>query len=130
MRVLVVDDHAAVRSEVRSTLQDQGLDVVGEATNGEEAIERAEKLNPDLVIMDVSMPVLDGLNAAKIIKRSHPQTQILMFSGHSIRDFIETAQRLGLNGYALKNEGSSLRDAVDKILRNQTYFPVLGQEDQ
>ena len=130
MRVLVVDDNAAVRSEARSTLQDQGLDVVGEATNGEEAIERTEKLNPDLIIMDVSMPVLNGLDAAKIIKRSHPQTQILMFSAHNIRDFVEIARGLGLSGYALKGHGSSLRDAVDKILRNQTYFPVLGQEDQ
>lgn len=124
MRVLIVDDQAAVRSGVRSTLQDQGLDVVGEAANGEEAIERVEKLNPELIIMDISMPVLDGLSAAKIIKRCHPRTQILMLSMHNVSDFIEAAKRLGLNGYLLKEDaGSSLPDAVDALLHQQTFFP-------
>jgi DNA-binding NarL/FixJ family response regulator len=125
VRVLVVDDHAAIRTGVRFTVQDySGLEVVGEAANGEEAVAQARKLHPDLIIMDISMPVLDGLSAAEIIMRYYPQTRIVMFSMHEIREFVETARSLGLSGYVAKEEdGASLRLAVDAVLHDQTYFP-------
>lgn len=125
MRVLIVDDHAAIRTSVRSTVDGyEGLEVVGEASNGEEAIAQVTKVRPDLLIMDISMPVLDGLSAAEIIKRYYPQVRILVFSTHRIREFVETAMKLGLSGYVLKEEdGPSLLKAVDAVLDNQTYFP-------
>ena len=81
MTVLIVDDNSAIRKSVRSTVDGYDhLQVVGEAANGEEAIAQTAKLDPDLIIMDISMPVLDGLSAAEIIKKYHPLTRILMFS--------------------------------------------------
>jgi len=128
MRVLVVDDHSAVRKGVRLSLAIcAGLDVVGEGANGQEAIDQTEKLHPDLVIMDVSMPVMDGLNAAAIIKSCHPEVHILMFSMHKLREFIDAARSLGLDGYVPKEEdGPCLRNAVQAVLHNQTYFPELS----
>ena len=128
MRVLIVDDHAAMRRAVRSELEDMGnLEVVGEAGDGEQALSLTEYLHPDLIIMDINMPLLDGLSAAEIIKKYHPETRILIFSMHRIREFIETAKRLGLSGYVPKEEnGPSLRDAVEAVLHNQTYFPTVG----
>ena len=125
MRILVVDDHPAIRTGVRSTVEDyNGLEVVGEAANGEEAVAQAKKLRPDLIIMDISMPVLDGLSAAQIIMRYCPQTRILMFSLHKMREFVDAARSLGLSGYVAKEEdGASLRLAVEAVLRDQTYFP-------
>ena|SRR5665213_1058493 len=128
MRVLVVDDHSAVRKAVRLTLSScTGLEVIGESENGKDAIDQTEELHPDLVIMDVSMPVMDGLNAAAIIKSYHPEIHILMFSMHNLREFIETAKSLGLDGYVPKEEnGPCLRSAVQAILNNRTYFPEVN----
>jgi DNA-binding NarL/FixJ family response regulator len=129
MRILIVDDHPSIRQGVRSTVEDyDGLQVVGEAGNGEEAITQTARLDPDLIIMDVSMPILDGLSAAEIIKKYHPRTRILIFSGHKVRDFIETAKNLGLDGYVLKeDDGPALLDAVDAVLHDKTSFPALTQ---
>jgi two-component system nitrate/nitrite response regulator NarL len=126
MRVLIVDDHAAVRRGVRSAVEGRDdLEVVGEAGNGEEAIEQAATLHPDLIIMDISMPVLDGLSAAEIILKFHPETRILAFSMYAVKDFIETARDLGLSGYVTKEgAGSSLLHAVDAIMHHKTYFPA------
>jgi DNA-binding NarL/FixJ family response regulator len=127
MRILIVDDHAAVRTGVRGTIENykDDMEVVGEGATGEEAIEQTAKLHPDLIIMDVSMPVLDGLSAAEIIKRHYPQTRILMFSMHTIREFVEAAKRLGLSGYVPKDgNGLSLLDAVEAVQHNKTCFPI------
>lgn len=128
MRVLIVDDHSVIRNGVRSVIQDcKEAEVVGEATNGEEAIVQTEQLRPDLIIMDINMPVLDGLSAAEIIMRHRPQTRILIFSMHKIREFIDTAKKLGLSGYVPKEEdGPALRDAIEAVSHNHKYFPTDG----
>jgi DNA-binding NarL/FixJ family response regulator len=123
MRVLIVDDHLVVRKAVRDTIKDSPeVEIVGEATDGNEALITTEQLRPDLIIMDVSMPVLDGLTAAEIIKTHYPETQILMFSMHKVQDFIDTAKRLGLSGYVQKEDGRALIDAIDAVRHHQTYF--------
>lgn len=124
IRVLIVDDHEALRQIIGTTLKErQNLTIVGEARNGEEAIQRTHELRPDLIVMDVGMPILDGLSAAEEIKRDYPQTMILIFSAYGLRDFMYTAKRLGLNGYVDKEDGAKLLEAIDAVLHNETYFP-------
>ena len=125
-RVLIADDHDAVRKGVRSLLEDQpGLMIVGEARNGQEAVEQAQQLKPDLVILDLSMPKMDGLTAAREIRKFAPDTPILIFTMHRIREFVETAKRLHLQGYVAKeDDGEALLQAVDAVRHDSTYFPV------
>ncbi len=125
-RVLIADDHEAVRKGVRSLLENQQeLTVIGEATNGEEAVEQAYELKPDLVILDLSMPVMDGLAAAREIRKFAPQTPILIFTMHRIREFVETAKKIGLRGYVAKeDDGEALLAAVDAVRHDGTYFPA------
>jgi DNA-binding NarL/FixJ family response regulator len=84
-------------------------EVVGEASDGVEAIKKVHELRPDLAIIDVSMPLLDGLTAAEIIRKYYPQTHILIFSMHNVRQLVETVKELGLDGFVPKEEdGPSL----------------------
>jgi CheY-like chemotaxis protein len=125
-RILVADDHEAVRKGICWMLQGRGhVEIVGEASNGKEAIERTFKLQPDLIIMDISMPIMDGLTAAQIIKKGRPQTAILVLSMHKHCDYGETAKELGLNGYVSKSEKNpAILRAIEAVLNNQTYFPT------
>jgi len=127
MRILIADDHEVVREGVRDVLEhSEGVQVVCEAVNGKEAIEAASELQPDLIIMDWSMPVLDGFAAARVIKGQSPQTAIVMFSVFADRQFIELARKAGLNGLVAKEaDGPALLSAIDAVKHNQTYFPVL-----
>jgi DNA-binding NarL/FixJ family response regulator len=104
IRVLVVDDHALVRMGFRRILDDDaGIDVVGEAGSGAEAIEADSRLNPDVVVMDMSMPELDGVHAAIEIKRRHPERAILFLSMYSDEQYVRNAFDAGASGYILKN---------------------------
>lgn len=123
--MLIVDDYPAIRSGVRSTVADcQNVEVVGEASDGIEAIKRTHELRPDLIIMDVSMPLLDGLTAAEIIRKYYPQIHILIFSMHNVRQLVETVKQLGLDGFVPKEEdGPSLLRALEAVQHNRVYFP-------
>jgi DNA-binding NarL/FixJ family response regulator len=125
-RVLIADDHDAVRKGIRSLLEEQpGLTIVGEAKNGEEAVEQTQELKPDLVILDVSMPVMDGLSAAREIRKFAPDMPILIFTMHRIREFIDRAKKLHLQGYVAKeDDGEALLQAVDAVRHDSTYFPA------
>jgi two-component system, NarL family, nitrate/nitrite response regulator NarL len=127
MRILIADDHEVVRDGVRDVLENrEGVQVVGEAANGKEAIEAASELQPDLIIMDWSMPVVDGLSAAQIIKKQLPETAIVMFSMFADKHFTEVVRNVGLNGLVSKEgDGPALLSAIDAVKQNQTYFPVL-----
>jgi DNA-binding NarL/FixJ family response regulator len=104
MRVLLADDNPSIRRALRSALGDCGeVDIVGEASNGQEAIAQTNALSPDLVIIDVSMPVLDGLTAAKLIKRYHPDASVLMFTMYKLKEFVDTPKDVGLNGFIAKD---------------------------
>ena len=80
MRVLLVDDHALFRAGLASLLKAWGLDVIGQANNGEEAIKMSRELQPDLIFMDITMPVLNGLEATRAIKAEHPDTKIIVLT--------------------------------------------------
>src|SRR5450755_1678320 len=101
--VLLVDDHGLVRKGFRRMLEDDpGIRVVGEATNGQEAIKQAEALRPRVIVMDMAMPGLDGVQATREILRNHPETAILILSMYSEENYVRNALDAGARGYLLK----------------------------
>lgn len=123
-RILIADDHEIMRRGVRSVLESHREVDVCEAQNGLEAVQKTKEMKPDLVILDVSMPLLDGFSAARQIKEMSPHTPILIFSLHRTEAFMEVAQKIGVSGYIAKNEDiQSLLKAVGAALHNQTYIP-------
>ncbi len=114
VRVLVVDDQHLVREGIASLLSIQdGLEVVGTACNGLEALERTETLRPDVVLMDIRMPELDGIQATARLKHDYPQTQVVMLTTFDDERYVHEALRAGAIGYILKNIPSSdLAEAV------------------
>ena len=117
IRLLIADDHALVRSGLRSMLQrEPGIEIVGEARNGREAVELCRSLRPDLVLMDVRMPDMDGLEATRAIKREHHETGVLMVTMHENRDYMLEATKAGAAGYVLKDASrSELISAVRRV---------------
>lgn len=124
MKILIVDDHEALRAGVRSVLEAHGLEVCGEAGNGLEALQKAAELQPDLVILDITMPVLDGFSAAREISKRLPRTGILLLSMHESASMVNVAKSSGARGYVAKSEGiARILNAVDAIAHNKTFFP-------
>ena len=124
LRILIVDDHEALRAGVRTVLEARGLDVCGEAANGLEALEKVAQLRPDLVILDITMPVLDGFTAAREIHKRVPGVGILLLSMHESASMVNVAKSSGASGYVAKSEGiARLLRAVDAIAHNKTFFP-------
>ena len=106
IRVLVVDDHAILRDGIRSILESQDdIIVVGEASNGEEALDFVSKLVPDIVLMDISMPKMNGLEATRLVKEKIPQVKVLILTQHDNREYIAPALAAGASGYVLKRSG-------------------------
>lgn len=104
VRLLIADDHALVRSGLRVMLKrDPGFEIIGEAGNGREAIELCRSLEPDLVLMDMRMPEMDGLEATRAIKCEHPEINILMVTMHDNNDYMLEAAKAGAAGYVLKD---------------------------
>jgi len=124
MRIFIVDDHEVVRKGVRSVLRARkNLQVCGEASNGQEAVLKALSLNPDLILMDVTMPVLDGLSATRQIKETLPQIPIIILSVHDGPEMIHAAQAAGAQGFVTKSAvAPALLKAVDAVLRGETFF--------
>jgi len=124
MQVLIADDHEIVRRGVRSILESrQDVETVGEAANGREAVERAAELHPDLIILDHSMPILDGLAAVSEIRQILPNVPILMLSMHDGQALIDALQLVGAQGFVPKGEcADKLLEGVDTVLRGETFF--------
>jgi two-component system nitrate/nitrite response regulator NarL len=124
LKVLIVDDHEALRAGVRSVLESRGIEVCGEAANGQEALNMALRLRPDLVILDITMPVLDGFSAAREIHKRFPSVGILLLSMHESASMVNVAKSSGASGYVAKSEGiGRILKAVEAIAHNQTFFP-------
>jgi DNA-binding NarL/FixJ family response regulator len=103
LSLLLADDHTMVRQSMRQSMEAEGFTIVGEAGDGEEAVRLAETLTPDVVLMDVSMPVLDGVEATKRIKERRPAIQVVMLTMHADTDVIRRALKAGAVGYLTKD---------------------------
>jgi DNA-binding NarL/FixJ family response regulator len=125
VQILIADDREAIRKQVSLILTSvPNLEVCAEAANGKEAVEKTRELNPDLVILDITMPILNGLDAARMIKRFAPDIPILVLTVHKSRQLMQEAQKIGVQGYVTKAEASqTLLRAVDAVLQKRTYFP-------
>jgi DNA-binding NarL/FixJ family response regulator len=124
IRVLVVDDHAVVREGIRHVLsRDHGFDVVAEADDGIEAMALAKQHAPDVVVLDVTMPRESGLAVAASLRRTVPETRVLMLTMHDRGEDVLEAVRAGAHGYVLKDAGpAELRDAVRAVNAGQEFF--------
>lgn len=128
-RLMLVDDHALVRAGVRMLLErDGGFEVVAEAAHGREAIDRLADRPVDLVIMDITMPQLDGIDATRHLRSAFPSMPILMLSMHSSQIHVRRALDAGASGYCLKESGhDDLLNGVRAVLRGETYItPALS----
>ena len=126
-RIVIADDHGLVRQGFRGMLaREEGLEVVGEAQDGLEAVEVCSRLQPDLVLMDVRMPKMDGLSATREIKQRHPKMIVLMVSMHENPDYLLEAVKAGAAGYVLKGSpNSQIMSSIRRVLEGE--FP-LNQE--
>jgi DNA-binding NarL/FixJ family response regulator len=120
-RILIVDDHETFRKGLRSFLQTRSeFEICGEAANGQEAIERTKELLPDIVLMDVSMPQIDGLQATRIIRQEVPGSRVLIVSQHDSSLMLSEALRSGASAYVTKSQVSrSLLAVLDGIVRGR-----------
>ena len=123
-RILVADDHEVVRKGLIAILKEKPQwQVCGEAANGREAIEQAKQLMPDVIVMDISMPSLNGLEATRHIMKANPATKILVLTLHDSDQIIRGVLDAGARGFLLKSDSAcELVAAVDALLRNKTYF--------
>lgn len=138
LRVLVAEDHAVVREGTRDILQrDPGLTVVAEASNGQEAVDLAAALQPDVAVIDIRMPVLSGIEAAKQIRRLSPETKLLVLSAYDDEDYVVAAMEAGASGYLLKTaHGEEVVAAIMAITRGEVVLQssvasvLLGSRDE
>jgi len=133
-RVIVVDDHAVIRRGVQGILHAfPEWELCGEAENGQEGVKLAETVRPEVVIMDVSMPGLNGLEATRIIHKILPDTKVLLLTLHSSTELVRSAFRAGARGYVLKSDAEhELVRALNVLLGDGTYVspgidPVVAQ---
>jgi two-component system, NarL family, response regulator DegU len=120
IRVLLADDHRLVREGLRRTLADAGLDVVGEARDGDEAQRLAEELRPDVVLLDISMPGADGITVARRLRDRTPRTRVVVLTMHDDPQLLERAWAAGVAGYLVKDaSGAEVVDAVRRAHRGE-----------
>jgi DNA-binding NarL/FixJ family response regulator len=123
VRILIADDHEIIRAGVRAILNWQNDVEVVEASNGQEAIEQARKTHPDVIILDVTMPIMTGIEAARRLKSEMPQVPILILSMHEGESMANELARIGVQGYVSKNDASAkLPVAIDTVLAGGTFF--------
>lgn len=124
LRILVVDDHAVVRRGVRSLLESQeGWEVCGEATTGRDAVEQSRRLRPDVVVMDLSLPELNGLDATRQILKDAPDTEVLVLTMHHSEELARDALQAGARGYVLKSDADeNLIAAVDSLRQHKPFL--------
>ncbi len=123
LRIIIVDDHAVVRRGVRALLESQpGWEVAGEAVTGREAVDLAKRLYPDIVVMDLSLPELNGLDAARQILKDSPRTEVLVLTMHHSEELVRNVLQAGARGYVLKSDADESLIAAVESLRDHKPF--------
>ena len=124
LRILLADDHVVMRKGLRALLERQSnLEVVGESENGRETIELAASLRPDVVVMDVGMPMLNGIEATKTIVTENPQISVVILSMHVDESYVMRALKAGARGYLLKDSApGDLMNAIQAVSQNKSFF--------
>jgi DNA-binding NarL/FixJ family response regulator len=118
LRILVVDDYRVARKTIRSLLTWHALHVCGEAENGKQAVEKVKELNPDLVLLDINMPVMNGIQAAYEIRRISPSTKIIFFTIHDSPEAVAAGRTVGVDAFVPKAAaGTQLIPAVKRLLK-------------
>src|SRR6266404_5676088 len=124
VRILVADDHEIVRRGLRALLDDQpNWEVVGEAVSGREAVDKAKQLMPDVAVIDITMPELNGFEATRQILKAAPQTEVLILTMHESEQIVREVLDAGARGYVLKSDaGRDLVAAVEALCQHRTFF--------
>ena len=129
LRILLADDHKMLREGLRNLLAGQpDMSVVGEAASGKEALEKAAELKPDVVVMDLSMPEMNGLQATALLRDKHPAIKVVVLTGHEDESYLTQLCKAGASGYVLKRSaGDELVQAIRMAARDQVYLaPTLA----
>jgi DNA-binding NarL/FixJ family response regulator len=126
VRLLLADDHRMLRESLRRAMEDNGFEVVGEAPDGAEAVRLAGELRPDVILMDVTMPVLDGVEATRQVRDSLPGTQVVILTMHADREVLVDAIRAGAAGYLVKD--CSTEEVVDTVRKAAAGETALSPE--
>ena len=123
IRVVLADDHVLVRQGIKSLLEREGMQIIAEASDGQEAVQHAEKLSPDIAVMDIGMPLLNGMDAARALTRSCPKTKPILLTQHDEDQYVSEALDAGVKGYVLKSQvASDLVQAIRQVLRGDVYL--------
>ena len=122
-RIVLADDHQVLREGLRSLLERSGLKVVGEASDGQEAVRIATQVKPDIAVMDISMPLLNGLDACHVLLEASPQTRSIVLTMHKEEEYVTNALRAGVKGYVLKSQAATdLLQAIQEVCRGGVYL--------
>ena len=130
VKVVIAEDHTILREGLKALLgSDPDLEICGEADNGKDAIKLVQRLNPDIVLMDLSMPRIHGLEAIREIRKTNPTTKILVLTVHDDEEYISATLRSGASGYVLKNDSyNELLSSIKTVLRGKPYLsPAISQ---
>jgi len=123
IRVVLADDHQLVRQSLKALLEREGFQVAGEASDGREALRLVPNVGPDVAILDISMPILNGLDAARELKKSSPKTKTILLTQHDEDQYVTEALRAGVRGYVLKNQAATdLVHAIQQVCRGEIYL--------
>jgi DNA-binding NarL/FixJ family response regulator len=128
-RVLLADDHAIVRNGIKHILVQEGFTIVGEAANGRDAVRMTKELHPDIAVLDFSMPLLNGIDAARQIRDVSPRTKTLLLTMYKDEPYVLRALRAGINGYVLKTQAAAdLVEAIRSVVHGGLYLsPVISE---
>lgn len=123
-RIFLADDHAILREGLKHILNTlPGCEVVGEAGDGQQALEQIEQLKPDIAVMDISMPVLTGIEVTRRVRRYYPDIKVIILSRHDNEEYVYQLLQYGVHGYIVKEEaGDDLIRAVEAVLQGETYL--------